>query len=199
MADVGESAGEVVSAAIDSDSELNAIRDVLSALVPLKREGRTRVLDYVLKRLGMQGDQVTQVPAIGHSGSAIVPGLPTQKASDIRSLTSEKAPRSANEMAALVAYYLSEAAPEGERKDKLNTEDIKKYFKQANFKLPSRPEMALVNAKNAGYFESVGGGHYQLNPVGYNLVVHNLPAGTAGTKQAKAKKQIKRHLPRTRR
>ena len=198
MAEPDENAGEVVSAAIDSDSELNAMRSVLSALVPLKREGRARVLDYVLKRLGMQSDQVTQASVAAPSGSSTAPGLLVQKAADIRSLANDKAPRSANEMAALVAYYLSEAAPAGERKDKVNTEDIKKYFKQANFKLPSRPEQALVNAKNAGYFESVGGGHYQLNPVGYNLVVHNLPAGVTGTKQVRAKRTPKRQTPRKR-
>src|SRR5258706_7754558 len=117
MSEPGENAGEVVSAAIDSDSELNAIRTVLSALVPLKREGRTRVLDYVLKRLGMQGDQVTQMPAIASAAKTGTPELPIQRTADIRSLTMDKSPRTANEMAAVVAYYLSEAAPEGERKD----------------------------------------------------------------------------------
>jgi hypothetical protein len=183
MSEPGESADEVVSAAIDSDSELNAIRAVLSALVPLKREGRTRVLDYVLKRLGMQGDQITQTPGIAPTGAAGAPELPgVQRGADIRSLTKEKSPGSANEMAALVAYYLSEIAPEGTRKQAINTEDIKAYFKQAPFKLPSRPAQTLLNAKNAGYFESLGGGQYKLNPVGYNLVVHSLPAGGAATK-----------------
>jgi hypothetical protein len=173
----------VVSAAIDSDSELNAIRAVLSALVPLKREGRTRVLDYVLKRLGMHGDEVTQIPTMVSAGTTGAPELASaNRAVDIRSLTRGKAPRSANEMAALVAYYLSEAAPEGARKQAINTDDIKAYFKQAPFKLPSRPEQTLLNAKNAGYFDSVGGGQYKLNPVGYNLVAHNLPAsGTRAT------------------
>jgi len=111
MAEPDENAGEVVSAAIDSDSELNAMRSVLSALVPLKREGRARVLDYVLKRLGMQSDQVTQASVAAPSGSSTAPGLLVQKAADIRSLANDKAPRSANEMAALVAYYLSERKP----------------------------------------------------------------------------------------
>jgi hypothetical protein len=193
MSETSENSGEVVSAAIESDSELNAMRSVLSALVPLKREGRSRVLDYVLKRLGMQGDQITQTPAGTQAnipGSPELPGI--QRGADIRSLTNEKSPGSAIEMAALVAYYLSEAAPESERNDAVNTEDIKKYFKQAQFKLPSRPEMALVNAKNAGYFESVGGGQYKLNPVGYNLVAHNLPAGNARAKPGKAKKKKKK-------
>jgi len=95
-------------------------------------------------------------------------------------------------MAALVAYYLSEAAPEGVRKQTINTDDIKTYFKQAPFKLPSRPEQTLLNAKNAGYFDSVGGGQYKLNPVGYNLVVHNLPASGVGTAPPRANRRTAR-------
>lgn len=191
MAEPGENAGEVVSAAIDSDSELNAIRTVLSAVVPLKRESRTRVLDYVLNRLGVQTDQFTQIPA--RAGSPAGPAeLGVQSPTDIRSLAKDKAPRSANEMAALVAYYLSEAAPADSRKQTISTEDIKTYFKQAQFKLPSRPEQALVNAKNAGYFESAGGGQYRLNPVGYNLVAHSLPSSDGGTKRAGAKKKTRK-------
>ena len=67
-ADLSGKAGEIVAAAIDSDSELSAIRAVLSALVPLKREARTRVLDYVFKRLGLVID-------------AASPTLPTSAAS----------------------------------------------------------------------------------------------------------------------
>jgi hypothetical protein len=40
-------AGEVVATAIDSDSELSAIQVVLSVLVPLKREARSRVLELL--------------------------------------------------------------------------------------------------------------------------------------------------------
>src|SRR5712692_2767068 len=99
-----EKSGELVSAAIDSDTELQAIRAVLGALVPLKREGRTRVLDYVLKRLGMTGDPLPPAstsPSLTHSVDAYVTS-PTSESrgqpNDIRSLTSKKAPRSANEM-----------------------------------------------------------------------------------------------------
>jgi len=177
-----EKSGELVSTAIDSDTELQAIRAVLSAPVPLKREGRTRVLDYVLKRLGMY---VEPLPATS-GGPSLIPSVealtPTQisespgQPNDIRSLRKVKAPRSANEMAALVAYYVTELAPGSYRKSSINADDIKKYFKDAHFPLPSSPQMTLVNAKNSGYLESSGTGQYQLNPVGYNLVVHNLPA-----------------------
>ena len=98
---------------------------------------------------------------------------------DIRALKDAKKPSSANEMAALVAYYLQEIAVPPERKTAVDVSDMQKYFKQANFKLPRVPRVILGNAKTAGYFESAGSGQYRLNPVGYNLVVHNLPRGTA--------------------
>ncbi len=108
------------------------------------------------------------------------PQLPPAVArhTDIRSLRDSKEPRSAVEMAAIVAFYLNEIAPEGERRQAIGTADLDKYFKQAGFKLPKAQNMTLVNALSAGYFDRVGQGQYRLNPVGYNLVVHNLPART---------------------
>jgi len=94
---------------------------------------------------------------------------------DIKTLKQEKGPKSANQMAAVVAYYLSELSPAAERKQAITKEDITKFFKQAGFPLPQRPEATLKNARNAGYFDPAGEGSYKLNPVGYNLVVHGLP------------------------
>ncbi len=183
-ADLSGKAGEIVAAAIDSDSELSAIRAVLSALVPLKREARTRVLDYVFKRLGLVIDAAsptlpTSAASLPTTGTNVAEITATSPGSvqDIRSLHQQKSPKSANEMAALVAYYLADVAPQAARKDTINSDDLKKYFKQAGFKLPSSAKMTLVNAKNSGYLESTGtAGQYKLNPVGYNLVVHNLPS-----------------------
>jgi hypothetical protein len=79
-----------------------------------------------------------------------------------------------NEMAALVAFYVSELAPVGERNQAIAKADIEKYFKSAGFKLPANAHFTLVNAKNAGYLDAIGGGKYKLNPVGYNLVAHRL-------------------------
>jgi hypothetical protein len=94
---------------------------------------------------------------------------------DIKSLKEEKEPSSASEMAALVAFYLTEHAPQAERRSEVSVEDVLKYFKQAGFRLPKAQTMLLTNAKNAGYFDSLGSGKYRLNPVGYNLAAHNLP------------------------
>jgi hypothetical protein len=188
---------ELVATAIDSDSELIAIRAVLGALVPLKRDGRARVLDYVFKRLGMPGEQPPHTSAISTASDSPLQTIQSlSQSSDIRSLTKEKSPGSANEMAALVAYYLAELAPEGLRKQAIGTEDIKTYFKQAQYKLPLSTQQTLVNAKNSGYLESIGNGQYRLNPVGYNLVVHNLPGAGYGKKKRPAKKSKVKKAPR---
>ena len=105
--------------------------------------------------------------------------LQQKKKVDIRSLKEEKNPDSAKQMACLVAYYLQDLAPEGERRDAISTHDLKKYFKEAGFKLPTKLEQVLLNAKSSGYFESAARGKYKLNAVGYNLVVHGLPAKKA--------------------
>ena len=107
---------------------------------------------------------------------------------DIKAFCAEKQPTSGNEMAALVAYYLAELAPGSERKAEVDTDDMIKYFKQAAFPLPKAPRMLLTNAKNSGYFDSGNAGGYRLNPVGHNLVAHNLPRSNSGGAPAKRRK-----------
>jgi hypothetical protein len=92
-------------------------------------------------------------------------------------------------MAALVAYYLKHLAPAEDRKEAISREDIEKYFGQGGFPLPEKPQFTLTNAKNAGYFDSAGTGLYRLNPVGHNLVAHNLPSKTGEGKNKKRKKK----------
>lgn len=94
-------------------------------------------------------------------------------------------------MAATVAYYLTEVAPTSERKDEVDTEDMVKYFKQAGFPLPKAPRMLLTNAKNSGYFDSGTAGGYKLNPVGYNLVAHNLPRTGSTSAPAKIRRRAR--------
>tara|TARA_R110002072_G_scaffold57508_1_gene147812 strand:- start:857 stop:1105 length:249 start_codon:yes stop_codon:yes gene_type:complete len=78
-------------------------------------------------------------------------------------------------MACIVAYYLDSLAGADEKSPTISAKDLQKYFKQAGHKLPKRIDQLLVDAKAAGYFDSVGRAQYKLNPVGHNLVVHTLP------------------------
>lgn len=107
---------------------------------------------------------------------------------DIRSFKLEKNPSTDIEMTALVAFYLQELA--SNKKNEVNVKDIVPYFKDAGYPIPTSTHNILLNAKNAGYFESIGKGKFKLNPVGYNLIAHNLPRESSNVKRMmkKAKK-----------
>lgn len=162
------------------DKELEAIGAIIELLEPLGENERGRVLEYVLKRLEMT--PLRPASPIAENTSAVADrSLGLRSVVDIRSLTAEKQPRSANEMTALIAYYVSELAPEGEKSSTINSDIVKRYFKMAAFPLPSSLRNIIPNASAAGYLESAGRGEYRLNPVGYNLVVHGLPrSGSPG-------------------
>lgn len=168
-----------------ADIELNAINQVVVALNPLTEEQRTRALEYVARRFNFVTCEPAPSPVVAAQLGATEPAVHQQKAAqllgpkgaliqDIRTLKETKLPKSANEMAALVAYYVSELAPNNERKKEIGKTDIERHFKAAGFRLPADAAFTLVNAKNAGYLDSAGGGQYTLNPVGYNLVVHRM-------------------------
>ncbi len=162
----------------NEDPELKAIQAIISALEPLDADARKRVADYVSRRLNLSfASSLESQP----SRSALELGAnsssgPITQVIDIRSLREQKQPSSANEMAALVAFYLAEFAPPEERKSSIEKSDVEKYFKQAGFPLPKVISQTLINAAKSGYFDTTGAGRYRLNPVGYNLVVHGLPS-----------------------
>lgn len=157
-----------------------AIDQIISALEALDQDARNTAVSAACAHLNLKMLPEGQ----GHGGADHPPAQAEAaidhhahhgKKVDIRSLKEEKSPDSAKQMACVVAYYLQELAPDTERKDTVSTQDIEKYFKQANFKLPKGVEQVLVSAKRSGYFETAARGQYKLNAVGYNLVVHGMP------------------------
>lgn len=181
----------------NEDAELKAINTMVAALSPLKEEQRLRAIEYVLRRF----NAVTlQAPPVAPSSIGYAP-TPTSAAPfttatpsivDIRTLREQKDPKSANEMATLVAYYLSELAPPTDRKSEISTAEVERYFKSAGFKLPADARFTLVNARNAGYLDSAGSGQYKLNPVGYNLVVHRMGKADDGKSEVRRRPKAAR-------
>jgi len=180
------------------DKEIEAIKAVLHALEPLPADVRASVLGYIVQRLQIVLEPSTQASTVG--ATAAIAGaaariletggeqqtLPVH----IKALKEQKKPRSANEMAALVAYFLANAAPKAERKDRITAKDVDTYFKIAEFPL-RKTQFTLPNAKAAGYLDAVGNGEYKLNAVGHNLVVHSMPRdadGKAASRRKPAKK-----------
>jgi hypothetical protein len=166
-------------------TEVAAIGDVLKSLSALSGPARERVVEYVTRALNIRLEKAPPSTA-----AASVPrpqrddvGVerPPTAINDIRGLRDSKQPNSANQMAALAAYYLSELAPEGQRSDVIDSAQLDRLFRQAGYPLPRRIGMTLSNATQAGYFDTTGEtGKYRLNPVGHNLVVHSLPSGVEG-------------------
>lgn len=99
---------------------------------------------------------------------------------NIRELYQEKRPTTDGQTAALIGYYLSEVAPPEEQQSTMDTATVVRYFKLCPRKLPPSPASILTNAKQSGYVDSVGRGAYKLTAIGYNLVVHGLPASPGG-------------------
>jgi len=169
------------------DKEIEAIKAVLHALEPLPDDVRASALGYVLQRLKIVLAASTQTSASGVSSAltdatghtAETGGEQQTLPVHIKVLKEKKKPRSASEMAALVAYFLANVAPEADRKDRITTKDVETYFKIAEFPL-TKTQFTLPNAKAAGYLDAVGGGAYKLNAVGHNLVVHSMPRGADG-------------------
>lgn len=166
------------------DDEINAIKVVLRALEPLDPDIRRNVFDYVARRLGIAGPESAAPPATvidvpKHPAEAAAKSAPLHLAA----FAKQKSPKSANEMAAVVAYYLAEMAPASERRKTVNADAIKTYFKIGDYPLPEI-RFTLPNAKAAGYFDAVGDGEYRLNPVGHNLVAHSLPRSKDGVARA---------------
>jgi hypothetical protein len=172
----------------DNEDDVKAIPVIIAALKPLNAESRIRVLEFVLKKLGVSlSANAPHTDALPAAPTTPLPANPPPfGVRDIRSFAAEKQPRTVNEKVAVIAYYLAHLAPEGERRDYLISDDIKPYFIQADFALPTAaPGMTLTNAKNAGYLNALDRGQYKLNAVGHNLVAHKLPGGEAGeTKRA---------------
>lgn len=167
----------------------SAIDQIVVALEGLEEKSRPTAIHAACEFLNIRYDS-TETPAkpgsapLKDAGSDITHTKPHQSSEhspagrliDIRKLKEDKNPKSARQMACVVAYYLQEMAPAEERKDTITAEDIEKYFKQAKFPLPGKIPQVLVDAKGAGYLDSPERGQYKLNAVGYNLVAHNLPS-----------------------
>jgi hypothetical protein len=179
----------------EEDNVVKAISTLMSALGPLDHDARIHVLEFVLKRLGISLTAGTLANSSYTTNIIPTPSNPSVQAApagalDIRSFATEKKPKTLTQKLALIGYYLTHLAPVSERRDQLVSEDIRPYFIQAGFELPtSSINTALINAKNAGYLSALDRGKYKLTAVGYNLIAHKLPSNETGQTKRKSTKR----------
>jgi hypothetical protein len=181
------------------DDVVEAIRTLMSALKPLDQDARVHVLDFVLKRFGISltagpapPSDRTDTPNLTPASHNLTTQVLPVSGADIRTFAAEKSPKTISHRVAVIGYYLAHLAPTTERRDYLVADDIKPYFIQAGFELPTAPaNVTLANAKNAGYLNALDRGRFKLNAVGHNLVAHKLPSHEAGQTERRRKTRRK--------
>lgn len=119
-------------------------------------------------------------------------GGPTGQPKNIRSFTTEKAPKSDQQFAAVVAYFYQFEAGTADRKDTIDANTMKEAARQAKRSQVSDWNMTLHNAKNSGFLDAAARGEFKLNAVGENLVAMTLPGnGTSNVSTAgRTKKKV---------
>lgn len=122
---------------------------------------------------------------------SVTPGQRPTGQLDIRSFFTEKKPSSDIEAAATAAYYFQYVAPNTQRRETIDSASLQEAFRLARRPLPARTSYTLINARNAGYLDSVGDGEFRLNPVGYNLVEHGLGSSSIDTEEKPSKRRGK--------
>lgn len=171
-----------------SADDFDAAKAVFEQLKDLSRERQERVLRWISEGLGIitarQGADVgsaqEHLPAPTAAPTAIV-AQATASGRDIKSFVAEKAPKSDNQFAAVVAYYYRFEAAPAQRKDTVDSTLLQEAARLAGRRRLAQPRYALNNAKNAGYLDSAGRGLFSINSVGENLVAMALPGdGSSG-------------------
>jgi len=178
--------------------DLEAVRTVVEAVQDFKPDEQQRILRWAIEKLGISvGAAPAYTPPPYTPGTPPPPALPTSGgATNIKSFMLEKKPRNDVQYAAAVAYYYRFEAPEVEKKDFINKDDLQEATRKALRERFGNPLQTLNNAHNLGLLDrGPEKGTFVINSVGENLVAMTLPDGGAPKKPAKkkaAKKGVKK-------
>lgn len=178
--------------------DLEAVRKVVEAVQDFKPDEQQRILRWAIEKLGIS---VATAPT--HTMPPHTPGTPHSApplgsggATDIKTFMAEKRPRNDVQYAAAVAYYYRFEAPEAEKKDAINKDDLQESTRKAGRERFTNPLQTLNNAHTLGLLDRAGEkGTFVINSVGENLVAMTLPDGGTPKKTAKkkaAKKAVKK-------
>ena len=120
-----------------TDQELSVLLKIVEAIGALPPEGQQRAMAYLNDRFEASPGKPRQAAAEvdnGRSGQLL----------DVKSFRDQKQPANGQEMAALIAYYVSNVLPEPERRPEITPIDVDRYFKQARYPLPTRTRSVLI-------------------------------------------------------
>jgi hypothetical protein len=173
--------------------DLDAVRKVVDALSTFDPDQQQRILRWAREKLGLSVELATPAPMVEQGQPSGGPSRNEEthrsKSSNIRTFIESKNPSSDNQFAAAVAYFYRFEAPEHERKDAINKDDLLDACRQVGRNRISRPDQTLVNAHGQGLLDREEKGLYRINTVGENLVAVALPSDGRTTVTRATKKK----------
>ena len=136
--------------------DLDAVRAVVEAIKDFESDEQQRIFRWVAEKLGLPqpfGPSGHAPPAAPIASGVTPPAAHHPSAStstDIKSFVTNKKPRSDVQFAAAVAYYYRFEAPQAERKDAINKDDLQEAARKANRDRFANPLKTLQNAHQLG-------------------------------------------------
>jgi len=177
--------------------DLDAVRAVVEAIKDFKTDEQQRILRWVAEKLGMPQPYASATPSHTPAAASHLTPLSAQPApatavgstQDIKSFVAGKKPRNDVQFAATVAYYFRFEAPQAERKDVINKEDLQEACRKAGRDRLTNPLQTLHNAHNLGLLDKGSEkATFSINSVGENLVAMTLPGDGNSTPKVRGKK-----------
>lgn len=173
--------------------DLEAVRAVVEALKDFESDDLQRIFRWVAEKLGLPQPFAAVVhppPPALVGGGALPPAAPSQPLPggvlDIKTFIATKKPRNDVQFAATVAYYYRFEAPQTERKDAIDKEDLQEATRKAGRDRFANPLTTLSNAHKLGLLDKgAEKATFTINSVGENLVAMTLPDGAGTGKPAK--------------
>jgi hypothetical protein len=171
---------------------LEAVRVVASTLEGFDSNEQERIIRWARELIGLS---VTaphtpslvaqpQVTAASVSPAPQGSGSPNPKA-----FVGQKNPKNDVQFVATVAYFYRFEAPEGQRKNEINSEDLQEACRLVGRSRFTNPSQTLRNAHTLGLLDKgSGSGFYAINSVGENLVAMTLPSTGINRKPTTKKK-----------
>lgn len=177
----------------DSKDDFEAVRILVDALTPFDTDDQERIIRWAREKVGLSVGSVDSrsvvlppKPAVVTDFSSSIDTVGKRGGRDIKSFILEKDPKNDRQLAAVVAYYYAFEAPEVQRKNSINSQDIVDACRLAQKHRPQRPIQTLINAAHSGLLDKAEEtGAYKLNAVGENLVAMALPGGSEGRRVIK--------------
>lgn len=172
---------------------LEAARTVRDALKEFERGEQEQILRWAAESLGINPQasapnpppRPPETPAPPTPPHPPAPNAPTPKGvKDVATFVNEKNPKTDIQLATTIVYFYRFEAPENERKNDMNAEELRDALRKAGKpgKLKT-PLQTLANAHKGGFLDRGERGRFSINTVGENLVGMTLP-GKATKKAA---------------